>query len=131
MVRKLWPLRREEKGESVDLSLNTPQGCGKEELARHFLQSAEPLEIAAGDRRAGFDLDADQMPGGIFEDDVNFQPSLRPKVKELWLRLSPGRLLAQFADDEVFKDTAQQGTVFGQPLFVRAELILTIRIGPL
>ena len=27
----------------------------REELARHLLQSAEPLEIATGDGRAGFD----------------------------------------------------------------------------
>ena len=102
-----------------------------EELARHLLQSAQPLEVAAGDRRAGLDLDADQLPSGIFKNDVHFQPGLRPKVKELWLRLSPGRLLAQFADDKVLKDMAKQGTIFDQPLLIRAVLILTIRIGPL
>ena len=52
-----------------------------EELARHLLQSAQPLEVAAGDSRAGLDLDADQLPSGIFKNDVHFQPGLRPKVK--------------------------------------------------
>jgi hypothetical protein len=58
-------------------------------------QSLQPPNVAAMQSCTGFYFHAYQMPSRVFQHDVHFLSRSRAPIKQLWLSLAPGRLLAQ------------------------------------
>lgn len=67
--------KREKIGAECDgLGACIEQHSAFEEFPCDLLQRAKPLEVAAANRGARFDLNSDQTPGCIFQDNVYFLP---------------------------------------------------------
>ncbi len=65
-------------------------------------QNLEPANVLSVQSGAGLNLDADEVSGRIFEDNVHLLPRGRSPVIKLWLFLALRRLLSQFHHNKVF-----------------------------
>src|ERR1035441_4387720 len=81
------------------------------------------MEVAAGDRRTGSDLDAYDFAADLFKDEPDLLPPSRTEVEHMDIPAAPAALLQQLCGDEVLQERASQLRVLLRPLFVEIEKI--------